>query len=61
MWIYQEQIMPKKSNLILQRVSGSVDREVVIDNITWLEEGFNNILQNILLSKPGQVIQRKLL
>lgn len=33
MWIYQEQIMPEKSNLTLQQVSASVDREVVIDDI----------------------------
>lgn len=34
MWIYQEQIMPEKSNLILQQISTSVDRKVVIDNIS---------------------------
>lgn len=32
MWIYQEQIMPEKSNLILQEIPASVDIEVVIDD-----------------------------
>lgn len=58
MWIYQEQIMPEKSNLILQQISASVDREVVIDN---LEESLIIFLKNIFLSNSGQVIQRKLL
>lgn len=58
MWIYQEQIMPEKSNLILQQISASVDREVVIE---YLQEGFNIFLKKIFLSNPGQVIQRKLL
>lgn len=59
MWIYHYKIIP--NNVILQQVSGSVGKEVAIDNISWLEEGFNIILQNIFLSKPGQMIRRKLL
>lgn len=56
MWIYQEQIMLEKSNLILQHILASVDREVVTE---YLQEGFH-ILKNTFLSNPGQWLQRKL-